>query len=73
MIGLGLEAVATCVLFGKVVSRKLEDWITNQRTPGAWGGGERLEVEEETWTKEAEDAAEAKSMWDRSSKNAWEA
>ena len=57
--------MATFVMLGKVVSSKLKDWITNQHALKAWGGGERLKVEEATWTKEAVDAVKAKSMWDR--------
>ena len=70
MIELKREAAAAFVLLGKVVSNELKDWIANQRAPEAWGGGERLEVEEATWTKEADDPAEPKSTWDWGSEDA---
>ena len=41
--------------------------------PKAWGGGERLKVEEMTWAKEAGDSTEAKSMWDRGCEDVREA
>ena len=58
-------------MLGKVVSSELQ--IANQSVPKAWGGGERLDVEETTWTKEAGGAAKAKSMLDRGSEDAQEA
>ena len=61
------------MLLGKVVSSELKDWITNQRAPEAWGGGERLEVKEAPWAKEAGDPADAKSTWERDSEDAREA
>ena len=58
------------MLLRKVVSSKLEDWIANQCAPEACGGGERLEVEEAAWAKEAGDPAKSKSTWDRGSEDA---